>query len=70
MYLLGYLKLKLVDFLNSRSKTIKLGKWWIVIVKYILPIFVAIVWIGGLIDVISAGTQDQLIFTILSAEFY
>lgn len=61
---------KLVDFLNSRNKTIKLGKWWIVIVKYILPIFVAIVWIGGLIDVISAGTQDQLIFTILSAEFY
>ena len=56
--------------MNSRSKTIKLGKWWIVIVKYILPIFIAIVWIGGLIDVISAGTQDQLIFTILSAEFY
>ena len=58
---------RLVDFLNSRSKTIKLGKWWIIIVKYILPIFVSIVWIGGLIDVINSGTSDQLIFTILSA---
>ena len=58
---------KLVDFLNSRSKTIKLGKWWIVVVKYILPIFVAIVWIGGMIDVIKVGTNDQLIFTLVSA---
>ena len=58
---------RLVDFLNSRSKTIKPGKWWIIIVKYILPIFVSIVWIGGLIDVINSGTSDQLIFTILSA---
>jgi NSS family neurotransmitter:Na+ symporter len=58
---------KLIDFLNSRSKTIKLGKWWIVVVKYVLPIFVAIVWIGGLFDVIKTGTSDQLIFTVISA---
>ncbi|WP_407453034.1 sodium-dependent transporter [Methanobrevibacter sp.] len=58
---------RLVDFLNSRSKTIKLGKWWIIIVKYILPIFVSIVWIGGLIDVINSGTIHQLNFTIVSA---
>ena len=58
---------KLIDFLNSRSKTLKLGKWWIVVVKYILPIFVAIVWIGGMYDVVSQGTTDQLIFTVISA---
>jgi NSS family neurotransmitter:Na+ symporter len=58
---------KLIDFLNSRSKTIKLGKWWLVIVKYVLPIFVTIVWIGGMIDVVKAGTPDQLMFTIISA---
>ena len=58
---------KLIDFLNSRSKTIKLGSWWIVIVKYILPIFLAIVWIGGLIDVINAGTFTQLVFTVITA---
>lgn len=58
---------RLVDFLNSRSKTIKLGKWWVIIVKYILPIFVSIVWIGGLIDVINNGTMNQLVFTVLTA---
>ena len=58
---------KLIDFLNERSKTIKLGKWWLIIVKYILPIFVTIIWIGGMVDVISSGTSDQLIFTLISA---
>ena len=60
---------KLVDFLNSRSKTIKLGRWWLVIVKYILPVFITIVWIGGMIDVFNNGTMDQLNFTIVSAAF-
>ena len=58
---------KLIDFMNSRSKTIKLGGWWLVIVKYVLPIFIAIIWIGGLIDVVSAGTFDQLVFTAITA---
>nr|WP_295000772.1 sodium-dependent transporter [uncultured Methanobrevibacter sp.] len=58
---------KLIDFLNSRSKSIKLGKWWLVVVKYVLPIFVVVIWIGGLIDVIKSGTNDQLIFTVISA---
>ena len=58
---------KLIGFLNSKSKTIKLGKGWIVIVKYILPIFITIVWIGGMFDVVANATVDQLIFTIVSA---
>ncbi|WP_407422970.1 sodium-dependent transporter [Methanobrevibacter sp.] len=58
---------RLVDFLNSRSKTIKLGKWWLVIVKYVLPIFISIVWIGGMIDVVNNSSIDQLNFTIVSA---
>ena len=58
---------KLVDFMNARSKTLKLGGWWLVIVKYVLPIFIAIIWIGGLIDVVSAGTFDQLVFTAITA---
>ncbi|MEE1135091.1 MAG: sodium-dependent transporter, partial [Methanobrevibacter sp.] len=57
---------KLIDFLNSRSKTIKLGKWWLLIVKYVLPIFVTIVWIGGMYDVVQNSTPDQLIFTVIS----
>ena len=58
---------KLIGFLNARSKTIKLGKWWLVIVKFILPIFIAVVWIGGMIDVINNSTSDQLIFTVIVA---
>jgi NSS family neurotransmitter:Na+ symporter len=58
---------KLIDFMNSRTKTIKLGKWWLIIVKYILPIFISIVWVGGMIDVINNGSMDQLNFTIVTA---
>ena len=58
---------KLIDFLNARSKTIKLGKWWLVIVKYILPIVISIIWIGGMIDVINSSTIHQLNFTIVVA---
>ncbi len=58
---------KLIDFLNARTKTIKLGKWWIVVVKYVLPIVISVVWIGGMIDVINNSTIGQLNFTIVSA---
>ena len=58
---------KFIDFLNSKSRTIKLGKWWILIVKYILPIFISIVWIGGMFDVIKNASFDQMLFTILAA---
>ena len=57
----------IIPVLNERSKTIKLGKWWTVIVKFILPIFIAIVWIGGVLDTINSGSNDQLIvFGILT----
>lgn len=58
---------KLISFLNARTKTIKLGKWWIVVVKYVLPIVISVVWIGGMVDVINNSTIDQLNFTIVSA---
>lgn len=35
--------------------------------KYFLPIFISVVWIGGMIDVINNATIDQLNFTIVSA---
>lgn len=56
---------KLIDFLNSKSKTIKLGKWWLLIVKYILPTFVSIIWVGGMIDVLEGASVQQLIFTVI-----
>lgn len=53
----------LIPSLNERSKTIKLGKWWVYIVKYILPLFISIVWIGGVYDIIVNGsTAQSLVF--------
>ena len=58
---------KLIDFLNSKTKTINVGKWWIVIVKYVLPIFITVIWIGGMFDVANNASFEQLIFTAISA---
>ena len=52
---------ELIPTLNARSKTIKLGKWWVYIVKYILPLVIAIVWIGGVLDIINTGSMSELI---------
>ena len=54
----------LIDFLNSNSKYIKIGKGWVFIVKYILPLFILIIWIGGMSNVISSYSFDKLIITI------
>ena len=50
----------IISKLNAKSKSIKLGKWWLVVVKYVLPIFIAIVWIGGILEVISSGSMLEL----------
>ena len=51
----------IVPALNERSRTIKLGKWWTIIVKYILPLFISIVWVGGIFDIISTGSINELL---------
>ena len=58
---------KLIKFLNERSRSLKVGKWWLIIVKFILPIFIGIVWIGGLAEVISTESVQQSIFMIICA---
>jgi len=55
----------LIGFLNARSKTIKLGRGWLAIVKYVLPIVIFIIWIGGLLEIINNGTFDQVIITVI-----
>ena len=50
----------IIPKLNAKSKSIKLGKWWLVVVKYVLPIFIAIVWVGGILEVISSGSILEL----------
>ena len=59
---------RLVDFLNKRSHSLKLGKWWLILVKYIIPVLLSVIWIGGLYDILSNGTWEFLaVLAILSA---
>ena len=55
----------IIPKLNAKSKSIKLGKWWLVVVKYVLPIFIAIVWIGGILEVISSGSMLELAILVI-----
>ncbi|WP_296890177.1 sodium-dependent transporter [uncultured Methanobrevibacter sp.] len=57
----------LVDFLNSRSKHIKIGRTWLLIVKFVLPFFIMIIWIGGMSSVFNEYSQDKTIITISTA---
>ena len=55
----------IIPKLNAKSKSIKLGKWWLVVVKYVLPIFIAIVWVGGILEVISSGSMLELAILVI-----
>ena len=57
----------LMDYLNSRSKSIKIGKGWLFIVKYLLPIGIAIVWFGGMIGIMQDYSFERLIITLVCA---
>jgi len=57
---------KLINFLNNKSKTFKLGKGWLFHVKYIIPILLTVIWVGGLLDLFEMKTKETiLIQTIL-----
>ena len=57
----------LIDYLNSHSKTIKLGRKWLVLVKYILPVFLVIIWIGGMYELVTTETMFFVITMIVTA---
>jgi NSS family neurotransmitter:Na+ symporter len=47
--------------LNDRSKTIKVGTWWILIIRFILPLSIAVFWVGGLVDIIKDGNVAKTV---------
>ncbi len=57
----------LVDYLNSQSRTIKLGKGWLFIVKYLLPICIAFVWFGGMVEILQVSSLERLLITLICA---
>jgi len=58
---------KLIVFLNEKSKILKVGTWWLFIVRIALPVLVIVIWVLGLISTFEGYTTVQIIFTLLSA---
>lgn len=56
---------KLINFLNSKSKTIKLGKIWLNHVKYIIPVLLSIIWIGGMYSLILDSSTTYVILLLI-----
>jgi NSS family neurotransmitter:Na+ symporter len=47
--------------LNDRSKSIKLGWWWLAIIRVILPIIIIVIWFGTLYEMFSNGSVAQTV---------
>ena len=68
---------KIIPVLNEKSR-IKIGTIWTAIIKYILPIFLIIIWVIGIADLFMNVSQFELMVDIgiivivlaLSAIFY
>ena len=58
---------RLVGFLNSKSRSLKIGRWWLVLVKYVIPALLSVIWIGGLFELIAGGNWEFLVILIALA---
>ncbi len=58
---------RLIDFLNNKSKTLKLGKWWLLHVKYIIPILLVVIWAGGIYELLSVNSTESVLILIVLA---
>jgi NSS family neurotransmitter:Na+ symporter len=57
---------KLIPVLNEYSR-VKVGKGWVFIIKYILPIFLSLLWIIGMFDLLSNQNIIEIIIQLLIA---
>lgn len=55
---------KLIKYFNSNSRTIKIGTWWVVTIRYLIPIILIVIWFGGLYEIIISETPEHLIILI------
>ena len=56
---------RLTGFLNSKSKTLKLGKCWIMIVRYVVPVLISVIWLGGVYELAATGSWELISLLIL-----
>lgn len=52
---------KLIAFLNANTRIMKIGKWWTVTVRYIIPIVLIVIWVGGVYELVTTSTAQHLI---------
>ena len=55
---------KLLPTLNKYSK-IKVGRTWVNCIKYVLPIFLSILWVFGIIHLINTAHSSEIIIEVL-----
>ena len=51
---------KVIPVLNEYS-TIKVGKTWVWVLKYVLPVLLIIIWIFGVVDLIKKGNSVKIV---------
>lgn len=54
---------KLLNTLNNNS-TIKIGEWWVILIKYVLPIILFCLWINELISMFNTSSNFKLIINV------
>ena len=60
---------KLVGFFNDQNGLFKIGKWWVIAVRYIIPIMLIVIWVGGIYEIITLETKEHLILLMLLSIF-
>ena len=55
---------KVIPYLNEFS-TIKMGKKWIFIIKYILPILLIAIWIFGLFGLVENSNLFEIVVDLI-----
>jgi NSS family neurotransmitter:Na+ symporter len=55
----------LIPVLNENDK-VKVGKWWVIILKYILPILLLVMWISGVYNLtINSSVFEKTVFSVI-----
>lgn len=57
---------KLLPVLNEYSR-VKVGKTWVFVIKYLLPLFLSVMWILGMIDLFKTQSSLDIILQLIIA---
>lgn len=55
----------LIALLNKNSKYLKVGRIWLFTIRYLLPVIISIVWLGGMYKIFTSSSVN-LVFVIIA----